>query len=220
MPRVANLIKRPLSALMSIQVEKGFSTVSWLSGRLFLSMAESRDTVSSLIKMGFVEKVGTKIYLTGMGRRRLKVVMTGGVFDLIHMGHMATLEGARRLGDMLVVIVARDISVQRTKGRSPLNDEISRLRIVRSLKPVDAAILGDKYDMFRVTQRIKPDVIALGYDQKHDEAKIAEELRSRGISVRVKRLMIRVPGAKTSNILMQIGSGSCPQNRPEKQTRQ
>jgi len=216
MTRVADLTKRALSALMSIQVEKGFSTVSMLSGRLSLSMAESRDTVSSLIKKGFVTRSGSKIHLTALGRRRLKVVMAGGVFDIIHMGHVATLEGARRLGDILVVVVARDLSAQRIKGRSPLNDEISRLRIVRSLKPVDAAILGDKYDMYRVAQRIGPDVIALGYDQKHDEAKIAEELRSRGMLIRVKRLVVQVPGAKTSNILKQIGSGSYPHKRPEK----
>jgi len=216
MTRVADLTKRALSALMSIQVEKGFSTVSMLSGRLSLSMAESRDTVSSLIKKGFVTRSGSKIHLTALGRRRLKVVMAGGVFDIIHMGHVATLEGARRLGDILVVVVARDLSAQRIKGRSPLNDEISRLRIVRSLKPVDAAILGDKYDMYRVAQRIGPDVIALGYDQKHDEAKIAEELRSRGMLIRVKRLVVQVPGAKTSNILTQIGSGSYPHKRPEK----
>jgi len=216
MPRVADLYKRPLSALMSIQVEEGFSTVKRLSGRLSLSMAESRDKISNLIKRGYVKKVGSKIYLTDPGRRRLKVVMTGGVFDLIHLGHMATLEGARRLGDILVVVVARDVSVQRTKGRSPLNDETSRLWIVRSLKPVDAAILGDKHDMYRVTQLIKPDVIALGYDQKHDEAKIAEEMRRRGMPIRVKRLRIQVPGAKTSNILMQIESGSSSKKCTEK----
>ena len=219
MPRVADLIKRPLSALMSIQVEKGYSTVRRLSGRLSLSMAESRDAITKLVKKGYVRKVGSKIYLTDLGRGRLKVVMTGGVFDLIHMGHMATLEGARRLGDMLVVVVARDVSAQRTKGRSPINDEASRLRIVRSLKPVDAAILGDRHDMYRVTQLIRPDVIALGYDQKHDEAEMAEELRRRGMPTRIKRLRARVPGAKTSNILTQIGSESCPQKCPQKQIR-
>ena len=219
MPRVADLIKRPLSALMSIQVEKGYSTVRRLSGHLSLSMAESRDAITKLVKKGYVRKVGSKIYLTDLGRGRLKVVMTGGVFDLIHMGHMATLEGARRLGDMLVVVVARDVSAQRTKGRSPINDETSRLRIVRSLKPVDAAILGDRQDMYRVTQLIKPDVIALGYDQKHDEAKIAEEMRRRGMPIRIIRLRAQVPGVKTSNILTQIGSESCPKKCPEKQIR-
>jgi len=164
-------------------------------------------------------KVGSKIYLTDLGRGRLRVVMTGGVFDLIHVGHMATLEGARRLGDILVVVVARDVSVKRTKGRSPFNDETSRLRIVRGLKPVDAAILGDKHDMYRVTQLIRPDVIALGYDQKHDEAKIAEEMRRRGMPIRIIRLRAQVPGAKTSNILTQIGSESCPKKCPEKKIR-
>jgi len=212
----AGMIKRSLSAIMSIQVERGFATIVRLAEYLSLSTAESRDIISNLVRTGLATRSESKIFITDRGRHRIKVVMTGGVFDLIHMGHIATLEEARRLGDMLAVVVARDISVQRTKGRNPLNDEASRLRVVRSLKPVDAAILGDKRDMYRTAQLIEPNVIAIGYDQKHDEGRIVVELRRRGVRTQVKRLRVQVPGVKTSNILSQIGSESYPHKRLKK----
>jgi cytidyltransferase-like protein len=204
------MMKRSLSVIMAIQVEGVFATIGQLAHRLSLSASESRDIVSELVRGGLVTRRGSRIHLTDGGRHSIKVVMTGGVFDLIHTGHIATLEGAKRLGDMLVVVVARDISVQRTKGRSPLNDEAARLRVVQSLKPVDAARLGDKRDMYVVVQSIGPDIIAIGYDQKHEVRRIVRELKRRGLRAQVMRLRVRVPGAKTSNILSQIGSESYP----------
>jgi cytidyltransferase-like protein len=204
----ADSISKVLSAVTSIQIERGFTTVSRLAERLLLGTFQSRDIVSSLLKMGLLVRRGSKIYISDSGRRMIRVVMTGGVFDLIHVGHMATLEEARRLGDMLVVVVARDTSVQRAKGRKPVNGELSRLRVVRGLRSVDAAVLGNRGDMYRVALKLRPDVIALGYDQEHSEMRIARELRSRELRTQVKRLKVQVPGVKTSNIMSLIGSQS------------
>jgi FAD synthetase len=113
--------------------------------------------------------------------------MASGVFDLIHLGHIHYLEEARKLGDELVVVVARDSTVRRQK-HEPITSEEFRRELVESLKPVDRAVLGREGDMFKVVEEIKPDIIALGYDQAHDAEKISQELEKRGLEVKVVRL--------------------------------
>ncbi|MFQ6059761.1 MAG: adenylyltransferase/cytidyltransferase family protein [Thermoplasmata archaeon] len=114
-------------------------------------------------------------------------VMASGVFDLIHLGHIHYLQEAKKLGDELIVVVARDSTVRREK-HEPITPEEFRRELVESLKPVDRAVLGGEGDMFRIVEEIKPDIIALGYDQSHDAEKIAQELKRRGLEVEVVRL--------------------------------
>lgn len=113
--------------------------------------------------------------------------MATGVFDLIHLGHVHYLEEAKRLGDELVVVVARDSTVRREK-HEPITPEEFRRHLVESLKPVDKAILGGEGDMYQVVEELKPDIIALGYDQFHDAEKIEKELKERGLDAKVVRL--------------------------------
>lgn len=98
----------------------------------------------------------------------MKRVVAFGTFDILHPGHIAFLEAARRLGTNLTVVVARDATVRREKGRLPVFNERDRLRVVASLKSVDHATLGDRPDSWRILRRIRPDVIAVGYDQPTD----------------------------------------------------
>ena len=115
-------------------------------------------------------------------------VMATGVFDLLHPGHVSFLREAKKLGDELVVVVARDSTAKRFK-HAPITAESSRVEMVAALKPVDRAVLGREGDIFEILEEIKPDVIALGYDQVHDEARIREECRKRGLPhTRVVRL--------------------------------
>jgi FAD synthetase len=115
-------------------------------------------------------------------------VMASGVFDLIHLGHINYLMQARELGDELYVVVATDNTVRKIK-HEPITNEDIRLQIVRSLKPVDDALLGyDDEDRYKIVEEIKPDVIAIGYDQAHNEEKIIEELKERGLDIKVVRL--------------------------------
>ena len=72
----------------------------------------------------------------------MKTVMAFGTFDVLHPGHIAYLEQAKRMGDRLVVVVARDSSVAIIKGRRPIFGEKERLEIVSSLRVVDKAVLG------------------------------------------------------------------------------
>ncbi len=113
--------------------------------------------------------------------------MASGVFDLIHLGHVHYLEEAKRLGDELVVVVARDSTVRRQK-HEPITPEEFRRHLVESLKPVDKAVLGGEGDMYQVVEELKPDIIALGYDQFHDAERIEKELKERGLDVKVVRL--------------------------------
>jgi FAD synthetase len=120
------------------------------------------------------------------------VVLASGVFDLLHLGHVKFLEEAKKAGGKnaeLLVIVARDSTVQRMKGRKPIMPESQRRSLVESLRVVDEAVLGtEDFDIGDVIDRVKPDVIALGYDQTDMEARVREYVNKRGLRVRVVRL--------------------------------
>jgi len=114
-------------------------------------------------------------------------VMTSGVFDILHPGHLFYLEEAKALGDELYVVVATDLTARERK-HEPINLEDMRLRMVQALKPVDNAMLGYEGDMYKVVLEIKPDIIAIGHDQKHEPEKIEADLAERGLDVKVVRL--------------------------------
>jgi len=105
--------------------------------------------------------------------RKDKIVLAEGTFDLLHYGHIHYLTNAKKAGgenSKLIVIVARDKTVEKLKGRKPIIPEDQRRAIVESLKVVDEAILGyEDMDMGKVIEKIKPDIIALGYDKKEVE---------------------------------------------------
>lgn len=114
-------------------------------------------------------------------------VMASGVFDILHTGHISYLEQAKAAGDELVVVVACDNTV-RARKHEPITPEVMRCRIVSSLKPVDFAIVGkDNGDFFSTLEELRPDVLMLGYDQSFDEMELQEQLRTRGLDVKVLR---------------------------------
>lgn len=116
----------------------------------------------------------------------MTTVVATGVFELIHPGHILFLEEARKLGDRLVVIVASDRKAAE-KRRLVIPAE-QRLHVVKSLKPVDDAMVGDSEDMFKPILKVKPDVIALGRDQKFDDDELRRMLAERGLNVKVVRI--------------------------------
>ena len=121
-----------------------------------------------------------------------RVVLASGVFDLLHLGHVKFLEEAKKAGGenaKLVVIVARDSTVKATKGRKPIMPENQRRALVESLRVVDAAFLGiEDFDIGEVIERVKPDVIALGYDQVDMERRVLEYVNKHGLNVNVIRV--------------------------------
>ena len=114
-------------------------------------------------------------------------VMATGTFDLLHIGHIYFLKEAKKLGDKLIVIVARDSTVRKLK-HEPVTPEEMRLQLIKELRIVDEAYLGKKDDMYDIVIDIKPDIIALGYDQIHNEKKINSELTKRNIKSKIVRL--------------------------------
>lgn len=113
-------------------------------------------------------------------------IVATGTFDILHPGHLFYLEESRKLGDELVVIVARDTNVKH-KPR-PVIPEEHRLRMVAALKPVDRALLGDKSDMFRPIEELRPDIITIGFNQMFDETKLAGQLRDRNLTPKIVRI--------------------------------
>ena len=110
----------------------------------------------------------------------------------MHLGHVKFLEEAKKAGGKnakLVVIVARDSTVKDTKGRKPIMPENQRRALVESLRVVDAAVLGiEDFDIGEVIERVKPDVIALGYDQVDMERRVREYVNKHGLNVNVIRV--------------------------------
>jgi FAD synthetase len=121
-----------------------------------------------------------------------RVVLASGVFDLLHLGHVKFLEEAKKAGGKnseLIVIIARDSTVQQTKGRKPIMSENQRRALVESLKVVDEAVLGfENFDIGDVIERIKPDVIALGYDQADMEKQVLDYVKAHKLDVKVVRV--------------------------------
>jgi FAD synthetase len=124
--------------------------------------------------------------------KKRKIVLASGVFDLIHLGHVKFLEEAKKAGGKnaeLIVIIARDSTVQETKGRKPIMPESQRRALVESLKVVDEAVLGfENFDIGNVIDKIKPDVIALGYDQAAMEKQVRDYVDKHGLNVKVVRV--------------------------------
>ncbi len=96
----------------------------------------------------------------------MKKVLAFGTFDILHPGHSHVLNAAKKLGDHLTVVIARDVTVEKLKGRKPLFNERARLKNLKKLNIADKVRLGSLGNKYQVIIDEKPDVIALGYDQK------------------------------------------------------
>ncbi len=110
-------------------------------------------------------------------------VMAVGIFDLLHAGHLHYVEQAKSLGEELVVVIAHDETVRRQK-HEPVTGHDLRRRMVEGLKPVDTAIVGNPpgIPIFEILKTVEPDIIALGYDQKHSIEAIREGLDNHGFA--------------------------------------
>jgi len=121
-----------------------------------------------------------------------KLVLASGVFDLLHLGHVRFLEEAKKAGGphaKLVVIVARDSTVEKRKGERPVMPENQRCALVASLKVVDEATMGlEKFNIGRVIDKLKPDVIAFGYDQKAMMQEVKDYVKEQGRNIRVVKV--------------------------------
>ena len=134
-----------------------------------------------------------------------KIVLAGGVFDIIHPGHIHTLNAAKALGGVLIVAVATDKTAEKMKKRSPLHNQELRRELVSSLSMVDKAIVGHEDDIFQTVKEVNPDIIVLGYDQVHQEKFISDGCKRINLDVEIVRLESPVPHLSSSEIEKEYG---------------
>jgi cytidyltransferase-like protein len=144
-----------------------------------------------------------------MDRKKLsaskKIVLAGGVFDIIHPGHIHTLNAAKALGDVLVVAIATDKTAQKMKKRPPLHNQELRRELVSCLSMVDIAMIGHEEDIFETVKEVKPNIIVLGYDQVHQDKFIADGCKRINLDVEIVRLQSPVPEQSSSDIERKYG---------------
>jgi len=181
--------KRAVRAAYLLQLGRGHFTEQEFSGkvgRLIFQDALNESLIAS-------KNVGAehRYELTSQGRSRVKVVLAGGVYDVLHLGHLAALTEAKNLGDVLVAVVATDATVKLLKGRNPIFPEEDRRALVEGLKPVDRAILGYEdvgFGFEQILSDVKQDVVAFGFDQESLEKTVRRIIERRKLSIQMVRL--------------------------------
>jgi len=116
---------------------------------------------------------------------KTKKVLAFGTFDIFHKGHEFYLKEARKHSNVLNVVVARDSTVKQIKGKYPLNNELKRLAVIKNLNYVDNAFLGYEGDKYKIIEKLKPDIICLGYDQGSFTDNLEAILRDRGLTPKI-----------------------------------
>lgn len=130
-----------------------------------------------------------------------KTVMAFGTFDLFHAGHENYLQQAKELGDHLIVIIARDETVQKIKGHAPAHNEQERMKNVKLSGIADKVVLGFKDDKHKVLKKFRPDVLALGYDQFVFTQRLEKTLIDIKLNAQVVRLLPYFPQMYKSSLI-------------------
>lgn len=206
------LSKRFLQSLYVLTYQSPVVLLEDVAEAWMRTRSDALAILESLVEMEFIEMEEHshsmyQIFLTPEGRDQFTVVLTGGAFEILHPGHLATLNAAKNLGDLLFVVIATDHTIRKNKHRDPLLTQEDRLEMISSLKCVDAAVIGkeDPKDFFDVVELIDPDIIALGYDQIQLEELVKKGLTERGMEdIEVRRIDVKVQGYKASQLLAKL----------------
>jgi len=132
----------------------------------------------------------------------MKKVMAFGTFDVYHRGHESYLKQSRKLGDYLVVVVARDRTVAIIKKQETRNKEQRRKKILKESGLADEVVLGDLKNKYAVIEKYRPEVIALGYEQKVDLVELEGKLKEFEINAKIVRLKSFKPEIYKSSLIM------------------
>jgi len=186
--------------------------VSSISGRTPIEIIKEKGGITEeVIESKIDECISNQLVgedrktLTELGRTSLKVVLAGGVFDIIHPGHIHTLNAAKALGDVLIIVIATDKTSEKMKKRLPLHNQEQRKMLVDALSVVDLSVVGHEGDIFKTVDLIRPQIIALGYDQVHQEKFIIEGCKKINLDVTVARLQSPIPEVSSSIIEKKYG---------------
>ena len=179
------------------------SVIELIKEKIILSDSQINSKIDELISKQLVND--DKNTLTEKGMNSLHIVLAGGVFDIIHPGHISTLNAAKALGDVLVVVVATDSTAIKMKKKKPLHTQDQRKELVNSLTMVDLCLIGHEGDMFKTVNQVRPQTIALGYDQTHQEKFITEGCKRINLDAKVARLQSPIPDSSSSSIKKEYG---------------
>jgi len=194
--------KAILTAMYVCQINEK-SAFDLIKKKSMLSSDVINSKIDKLIKNQLVNE--DRNTLTEIGRNSLHVVLAGGVFDIIHPGHIYTLNAAKALGDVLVVVVATDNTSEKMKKRRPLHTQEQRQELVNSLSMVDLCLVGQEDDIFKTVNRVRPQIIALGYDQIDQEKFITDGCKKIELEAKVARLQSPIPESSSSEIEKEYG---------------
>jgi len=202
-----SLDKIILGSLYVSNLDKDVEFLQRLQDRYQLDKKFFYSRILDLTKIGLIEKnKDSNFRLSTLGRETLTVVLVGGVFDILHPGHISTLKSAKSYGDVLIVIIATTSTATKIKkNRIIYHNEELRKEMVSALSFVDLALIGRKGTLFDSVEYVRPDIIALGYDQTHTEKYISENCKKRNIDARVIRLNTPIPKTKSSEIKKELG---------------
>ncbi len=186
-------LKQLVKAAYLSQLRRGPFTKEEFSAHL--GTTDASQQLNSLVSSGSLKEENSngehRYSLTESGRAQIKVVLAGGVYDVLHLGHLAALSEAKTLGDALVAVVATDITVEMLKGRRPIFPEQDRRALVEGIKPVDKAILGYEdvgmgYEQVLID--VQPNIVAFGYDQANLEKSVREIIQRHNMKIQTVKL--------------------------------
>jgi FAD synthetase len=198
------LLKHFLKVAYLLSHKKGSFSVIDFSNILNRTSDEGKSLLSVLKGLNMVNTVSQPsdhYKITSGGKNNLKIVLTGGVFDIVHLGHINTLKEAKNLGDILIVVIASDKTVEISKGRPPLNTQDNRVELLSYLKIVDLVVKGDPdpQKFLESVIQYSPDIIAIGNDQSLTEAELINQLSDKELDdIEVIRLNTKIPNEKSS----------------------
>ncbi|MGV7225821.1 MAG: adenylyltransferase/cytidyltransferase family protein [Nitrosopumilus sp.] len=195
--------EKDILAIMYVCQIQGKEAIDQIKKKSMLSEDNINSKIDKLIENQFVNE--DRKTITDKGRNSLCVILAGGVFDIIHPGHIHTLNDAKELGDVLVVVVATDNTAVKMKKRRPLHSQEQRKELVNSLSMVDLCLIGQEDDIFKTVNHVKPQIIALGYDQVHQEKFIIEGCKKIELNAKVARLQSPIPESSSSKIQKEYG---------------
>ncbi|MFA4888183.1 MAG: D-glycero-beta-D-manno-heptose 1-phosphate adenylyltransferase [Candidatus Omnitrophota bacterium] len=150
-----------------------------------------------------IKKLGAlKSILEKLKKQGKKIVFTNGCFDILHYGHAKYLEGAKIIGDILVVAINSDASVKKIKGPlRPMVNQKDRIRLIAALESVDYTLLFDAETPLELIKTLRPDVLAKGGDWEKSRIVGADFVRSYGGRVTTVKL---VPRRSTTSMISKI----------------
>lgn len=207
--KLKSLDKIILGSLFISNLEKSLGFLDRLQEKYQIDKKFFYPRILQLLEIGLIEKEknnNNNYRLSILGREALKVVLVGGVFDILHPGHISTLKAAKSYGDLLIVVIATTSTAFKIKNnRRIYHSEELRKELVSALSFVDLALIGKEGTLFDTVEFVKPDIIALGYDQTHTEKYISENCKIRNIDTQVIRLNTPIPRSKSSEIKKELG---------------